>query len=142
MSSLGALLLANIPLLILMLVGIVLLVVEMYIPGFGVPGILGLASLVLSFFLLRPTVEQGLVLLAVLAAILCVALSICLITASKGREANLASRVIRESMAPGLLVSKSRTGMRIIFRHSFLLTPVTSSTRARSEKTHRKMRMY
>ena len=85
MSSLGALLLANIPLLILMLVGVVLLVMEMYIPGFGLPGILGLGSLVLSFILLHPTMEQGLVLLAVLAAVLCVALSICLYTASKGR---------------------------------------------------------
>lgn len=85
MGSLVALLLANIPLLILMLVGIVLLVMEMYIPGFGAPGILGLASLVLSFVLLRPSVEQGLVLLAILAAILCIALSICLYTASKGR---------------------------------------------------------
>lgn len=85
MSSLGALLLANIPLLILMLVGVVLLVVEMYIPGFGLPGILGLGSLVLSFILLKPTAEQGLVLLAILAAMLCVALSICLYTASKGR---------------------------------------------------------
>ncbi len=85
MGSLGALLLANIPLLILMLVGVVLLVVEMYIPGFGVPGILGIASLVLSFILLHPTMEQGLVLLAILGAILCVALSVCLFTASRGR---------------------------------------------------------
>ena len=97
MGSLGALLLANIPLLILMLVGIVLLVVEMYIPGFGVPGLLGLASLALSFFLLRPTLEQGLVLLAVLAAILCVALSIMLITASKGRLSK--SRLVLNDVA-------------------------------------------
>ena len=85
MGGLVELLLANIPLLLLMLVGVVLLVVEMYIPGFGVPGLLGLASLGLSIYLLHPTVTQGLVLLAILAAILCVALSVCLFTASKGR---------------------------------------------------------
>ena len=97
MGSLGALLLANIPLLILMLVGVVLLVVEMYIPGFGVPGILGIGSLALSFILLKPTMEQGLVLLAVLAAVLCVALSICLFTASRGRLSK--SRLVLNDVA-------------------------------------------
>ena len=36
---------------------------------------------------MRPTLEQGLLLFLILAAILCVALSVCLITASKGRLA-------------------------------------------------------
>ena len=85
MQSLGSLIAANIPVLILMLVGVALLVVEMYIPGFGVPGVSGVALLVLGFILLKPTLGQGLVLFAILAAILCVALSICLITASRGR---------------------------------------------------------
>ena len=87
MGGLWSLLTANIPELILLLVGIGLLVFEMYIPGFGVPGIMGIGTLVLGFVLLRPTLEQGLVLFVILAAILCVALSICLITASKGRLA-------------------------------------------------------
>ena len=85
MEGLGSLLLSNIPVVILMLVGVGLLVFEMYIPGFGVPGISGIAALVLGFVLLRPTLAQGLVLFAILAAILCVALSICLYSASKGR---------------------------------------------------------
>ena len=85
MQSLGSLIAGNIPVLILMLVGVALLVVEMYIPGFGVPGVSGVALLVLGFILLKPTLGQGLVLFAILAAILCVALSICLITASRGR---------------------------------------------------------
>ncbi len=85
MESLGSLISANIPVLILMLVGVALLVVEMYIPGFGVPGISGAALLVLGFVLLKPTLGQGLALFAILAAILCVALSICLISASRGR---------------------------------------------------------
>ena len=85
MSGLGSLLMANIPVLLLMLVGVVLLVIEMYVPGFGVPGISGIAALAIGFVLLKPTMAQGLALFAILAAILCVALSICLFSASRGR---------------------------------------------------------
>jgi membrane-bound ClpP family serine protease len=85
MGGLWNLLTSNIPELILLLVGVALLVVEMYIPGFGVPGLMGIGSLVLGFILLGPTLGQGLLLFVILAAILCVALTICLVTASKGR---------------------------------------------------------
>ncbi len=85
MDGLGSLLLNNIPVMVMLLVGVGLLVFEMYVPGFGVPGISGIALLVLGFVLLQPTLAQGLVLFAILAAILCVALSICLYSASKGR---------------------------------------------------------
>ena len=87
MNGLWSLLAANVPELILLLLGVGLLVFEMYIPGFGLPGALGIATLVLGVVLLGPTLEQGLLLFVVLAAILCVALTICLITASKGRLA-------------------------------------------------------
>ena len=85
MDGLGSLLLNNIPVMIMLLVGVGLLVFEMYVPGFGAPGISGIALLVLGFVLLKPTMSQGLILFAILAAILCVALSICLYSASKGR---------------------------------------------------------
>ena len=85
MEGLIALLTGNIPVLVMLLVGVGLLVFEMYVPGFGVPGISGIALLALGFVLLKPTVSQGLILFAILAAILCVALSICLYSASKGR---------------------------------------------------------
>jgi len=85
MANLGSLLAANIPVLLMMLVGVALLVVEMYVPGFGAPGISGIALLVLGFVLLKPPLAEGLILFAILAAILCVALSICLYSASKGR---------------------------------------------------------
>jgi len=87
MGGLWSLLAANIPEVILLLVGIGLMVFEMYIPGFGVPGILGIGTLILGFVLLRPSLEQGLLLFVILAAILCIALAICLVTASKGRLA-------------------------------------------------------
>ena len=85
MEGLGSLIAGNVPVMMLLLVGVGLLVFEMYVPGFGVPGISGIALLALGFFLLKPTLGQGLVLFAVLAAILCIALSICLYSASKGR---------------------------------------------------------
>ena len=68
-----------------MLVGVGLLVFEMYLPGFGVPGILGAILLVVGFVLMGPTLAQGLLLFVILAAILCIALSVCLFTASRGR---------------------------------------------------------
>ena len=80
MEGLGNLLVGNIPVLLMMIVGVALLVVEMYVPGFGAPGISGIALLVLG-----PTLGQGLLLFIILAAILCIALSICLYSASKGR---------------------------------------------------------
>jgi len=85
MASLGSLLAGNIPVLLMMIVGVVLLVVEMYVPGFGAPGISGVALLALGFVLLKPPLAEGLILFAILAAILCVALSVCLYSASKGR---------------------------------------------------------
>ena len=85
MEGLGSLLAGNIPVVIMMLVGVALLVVEMYVPGFGAPGISGSVLLVLGFVLLKPPLAEGLLLFAILAAILCVALSICLYSASKGR---------------------------------------------------------
>ena len=85
MGDFFALLAGNIPEVILMLVGVGLLVFEMYLPGFGVPGIMGSILMVLGFILIRPTLSQGLLLFVILAAILCIALSICLFSASKGR---------------------------------------------------------
>lgn len=85
MGDFGALLMGNIPEVLLMLVGVGLLVFEMYLPGFGVPGILGSILVVTGFVLVRPTLSQGLLLFVILAAILCIALSVCLFTASRGR---------------------------------------------------------
>lgn len=85
MDNFGAMLLGNIPEILLLLLGVGLLVFEMYLPGFGVPGILGSILLVVGFVLLRPTLETGILLFVLLAAILCIALSICLYSASKGR---------------------------------------------------------
>ena len=85
MESLWSLLASNLPEVLLLLVGVGLMVFEMYIPGFGLPGLLGIGTLALGFVLLGPSLQQGLLLAVILAAILCVALIICLVTASRGR---------------------------------------------------------
>jgi membrane-bound ClpP family serine protease len=85
MGELGRLLASNVPEMILLLIGVGLMVLEIYIPGFGLPGIMGIGLTILGFALLRPAPPQGLLLLLILAAIVCVALVIFMITASRGR---------------------------------------------------------
>ena len=60
MEGLGSLLAGNIPVVIMMLVGVALLVVEMYVPGFGAPGISGIILLVLGFVLKAVDRKKGL----------------------------------------------------------------------------------
>lgn len=74
--------------LIAMLLGYGLLVLEMYIPGFGAPGILGAILAVLGLVFMEPTALQALIIVTVYVALLSVALVICLRSASKGRFAN------------------------------------------------------
>ena len=85
MGSLWSLLTSNLPQTILMLVGIGLLIFEMVIPGFGVPGVLGAVTLAAGFLLLGATLEQGFLLAVIVAAILCIALVIVLAVLGKGR---------------------------------------------------------
>lgn len=70
----------------LLLAGFVLLAVELIVPGFGVFGILGLASLTLgSFFVLGGGMEAFLILLAIYAVIVAVILLCCFYFPSKSR---------------------------------------------------------
>ena len=74
--------------LILLIVGFCLVVVEMYIPGFGVPGITGTACLIAGVALYAKTdVVAWLVMTVIIVALLCVALSISIRSATKGRLA-------------------------------------------------------
>ena len=84
----GDLILDHLPALIAMVLGYGLLVLEMYIPGFGAPGILGVVLAVTGLVFMQPTALQALIIVVIYVAILSVALVICLRTASKGRFAN------------------------------------------------------
>ena len=67
MNEFGALLAGHIPALVMMLVGYCLLVLEMYIPGFGLPGISGTVLMVLGIAVMKPTPLQALVLVLIWA---------------------------------------------------------------------------
>ncbi|MEL7609117.1 MAG: NfeD family protein [Bacillota bacterium] len=62
----------NLPALICLIVGIVLLIVEMFIPGFGLAGGIGLASLVAAIVLRADTLQNALITLALILLILLV----------------------------------------------------------------------
>lgn len=83
--------------LVALVVGYVLLVVEMCIPGFGVPGVLGAILSVLGVIAMQPSPMQALLLVAVFVALLLIALAICLRSASKGRLSK--SRLVLNEVA-------------------------------------------
>ena len=82
------LILGHLPAVAAMILGYGLLVLEMYIPGFGAPGILGAILAILGLVFMQPTAMQALVIVVIYVALLAIALVICLRTASKGRFAS------------------------------------------------------
>ena len=93
----GSLILSHPLALIALTVGYVLLVIEMYIPGFGVPGILGTVLAVVGLFVMRPTLLQTLALATVYIVLLLIALVICLRSVAHGRLSK--SRLILNAVA-------------------------------------------
>ena len=89
--------LANVSLfsIILFVVGIGLIIVEMFDPGFGFFGAFGIISLIACIFVTAETVAHGLILTAVFFVILLVLLGIFLILVSKGKLPG--KLVLRES---------------------------------------------
>lgn len=87
MEGFGAMIIAHLPALFAMLAGYVLLVVEMCIPGFGLPGVLGSVLAVIGIVAMQPTPLQAFVLVVVYVALLCIALAICMHSAVRGRFA-------------------------------------------------------
>lgn len=83
--------------LLAMVVGYVLLVVEMCIPGFGIPGIMGIILAVLGVITLQPTPLQALIVVLVFVVLLCIALAICLRSAARGRLSK--SRLVLNEVA-------------------------------------------
>ena len=69
----------------LFIIGIGLLVVEMFEPGFGIFGILGAISLIGCIFVTASTVTEGIILTAFFFVILLIMLGIFLFLVSKGK---------------------------------------------------------
>lgn len=110
------------PWIALMIVGYCLVVVEMYIPGFGLPGISGLICLIVGiFFLSGGSVLTGLLVTLIVVALLCVALTISMRSAAKGRLAKSRFVLKETSTSPdeqdgpmGYYVGKSGTAKTIL----------------------------
>lgn len=77
--------LANLPAILLMVVGFILVVIEMYVPGFGFPGITGTICLIAGVILKAKSPVEALLLAVVIIALLCIALSISIHSISKGQ---------------------------------------------------------
>lgn len=87
-ASVTEIAIANFVWLILLIVGFCLVVVEMYVPGFGFPGIAGGICLITGIALYAKTdVVAWLVMTVIIVALLCVALSVSIRSAAKGRLA-------------------------------------------------------
>ena len=65
--------------------GIIFVIIEMFHPGFGVPGVIGLILLVVGVVLYAQSLLQALILIVIILAILGVALTLVLQSAAKGR---------------------------------------------------------
>lgn len=85
MGGLDSAVLQLLPAALMLVAGFALVVVEMYLPGFGLPGISGFLLLVGGVIALRPTPFQALLISIVIVVLLCIVLSLCIHSASKGR---------------------------------------------------------
>lgn len=66
-------------------VGFILVIVEMFIPGFGVPGIVGSICLFIGVLLTAKTLLQAAILIVIILFILAIALTVILNSATKGK---------------------------------------------------------
>ncbi len=71
--------------LLCIIAGIIFVIIEMFHPGFGAPGIIGIILLVIGVILYAETLLQALILIVIILAILGVALVLVLQSATKGR---------------------------------------------------------
>lgn len=97
MADISTLLIQYLPTIVLLLVGFTLVVIEMYIPGFGVPGIAGIIMLILGVFFAKPSPLGAVIMVLIIVALLCIALSICLHSAANGRLSK--SRLVLHEVA-------------------------------------------
>lgn len=85
MNEMGVMIATHIPALVMLIVGYVLMVVEMYVPGFGLPGISGIILMTIGIVAMEPTPLQALLLVLVSVLLLGIAFSVAMRSISKGR---------------------------------------------------------
>lgn len=69
---------------IIFIAGLIFIVIEMFNPGFGVPGGIGILLLIIDILITAKTFVQGLIMAAILASLVVILLSISVYLASKG----------------------------------------------------------
>lgn len=87
MGELFSVLFANIPAVLCLIIGYGLVVVEMCIPGFGVPGALGIVLILAGAFIGTASLVNALIVLGLVIVLVLIALPICLRFIGKGRFA-------------------------------------------------------
>lgn len=85
MNEMGVMIATHIPALVMMIIGYALLVVEMYVPGFGLPGISGIILMTIGIIAMEPTPLQVLLLVLISVLLLGLAFSVAMRSISKGR---------------------------------------------------------
>ena len=75
----------NWPAALCLIAGFVLVTVEMFTPGFGVPGISGLALLLIGVIVAADSLLEGILLTIIIVLVLCLLFTIAVRSASQGR---------------------------------------------------------
>ena len=70
---------------VLLVIGFVFVGIEMMIPGFGAPGIIGTCCLIAGLFLTAKTVEEGIIILIVVVILLAIMFGIIIVLLTKGK---------------------------------------------------------
>ena len=83
--------------LVVVVLGMGLLILEMYLPGFGLPGIAGIVLSVLGIVFMADSVLEGLIAALTELALLCAAFSFAIRSAAKGKLAK--SRLVLHAVA-------------------------------------------
>jgi len=106
MEILSQAIISNLPAVLLLVVGFILVVVEMYVPGFGVPGITGIACLIAGVIIKANSALEALIMAIVIIALLCIALSISIHSVSKGRLAK-SKLVLHETATDAAVIGEN-----------------------------------
>lgn len=115
MEALSQFILENLPAILCLMFGFVLVVVEMFVPGFGLPGISGIILLVIGVALKARSPLEALIIAAVIILLLCVALSISLRSAAKGRLSR--SSLVLSDVLKGDASEVSEVDLRFFIGH-------------------------
>ena len=91
--------LENLPMALCVLLGMGLILVEVFLPGFGLPGISGIVLLTVGMIAMEPSPLQALVLVLIIVLMLGAAFSVAMHSFSKGRLSK-SKLVLSESLDP------------------------------------------